>query len=494
MSQPVVLTRPVGASLSVVRACSQAREAGVRAGMTLGQAQALLPQVAVLADDPAGDGVVLERLARWALRFSPNVEAVSPDVLLVDVTGCARLFGGESNIVRQAVGGLAQQGFVARGALADTVGAACALARGGSEATVVVPPGLGSMYLAPLSPEVLRIEPWVSAQLDALGVRTIGDLLTLPRSALPGRFGAGLVLRLQQALGEVCEPVTPVVSEDVLRVGLGFDSPVADFAMILGVGQRLLADLLTRLRVAARALQVLECILYFEDVPPRVLAVGLARASRIEKHIGELLRQRLERTDLSPGVMGVRLVARETVRFGGVQEELFEAKEPGDDEALGTLIDRLASRLGYAALVRLRLEDDHQPERAYRYVLVSDVGCEVDEVGGREELVFAVDGAGDEGVVAEVASRNPRPVRLLARPLPVRVIALVPDGPPTWLAYGGQEQFVVDVRGPERIETAWWRGADVRRDYFRVTVECGEQLWVFRDKAGKRWYLHGYFA
>jgi len=88
----------------------------------------------------------------------------------------------------------------------------------------------------------------------------------------------------------------------------------------------------------------------------------------------------------------------------------------------------------------------------------------------------------------------PRPTRVLPRPLPIRVIALVPDGPPTWFALRGREYVVARAWGPERIETAWWRGPDVCRDYFRVVAETGEQFWIFRSPDEGRWCLHGVFA
>jgi len=191
-ARPLVLTRPVGAAQMVEKVCPRAAAAGIRPGVTLGQAHALAPGLVVLPDDPPRDRLVLDRLARWALRLSPQVQAVAPDTLLVDITGCQLLFGGEANIAGQAVAGLAGQGFEAYAAIADTIGAAWALAttNGACGATVhIAPPGQTSAVLAPLPPRGLRIEPHVVERLDQLGVRKIGDLLMLPRTALPARFG-----------------------------------------------------------------------------------------------------------------------------------------------------------------------------------------------------------------------------------------------------------------------------------------------------------------
>jgi protein ImuB len=501
--RPLALTRAVGASLVVEQACPRARQLGLRPGLSLAQAQALAPALIVLAYDPQRDQAALEQLAQWALRFSPLVEPVMPDTLLVDITGCQQLFGGEENIACQAADGLAQQGFRARAGIADTIGAACALAVAADETVVIAPAGQTSAWLAPLPPAALRLEPQASQRLEALGIHTIGDLLMLPRASLPARFGPQLVLRLQQALGEVFEGVTPYQPVEVPRAYRSFEAPGADFQSIALVAERLLAVVFEQLRRREEALRRLECVIYYERVAAFSFSIGLARASREQSHVKKLLRQRLERADVTPGVMGLMLVARETSRWHGGQGGLFEPREPGDEEALGCLVDRLAGRLGYEAVVRPRLVDDYQPERAFRYVSVAEAGCASEAAPPRSEGGGESSPGCDAGLDSSVVrcrglGRNDgeatRPLRLMVRPVPIRVIALVPDGPPTWLWYHGREYVVVQAEGPERLETAWWRGPDVRRDYFRVTAESGEQFWIFHAVSEGRWYVHGVFA
>jgi protein ImuB len=505
-ARPLALTRPVGSSLVVEQACPRARQLGLRPGLSLAQAQALAPKLIVLAYDPQRDQAALEQLARWALRFSPLVEPVTPDTLLIDITGCQRLFDSEENIARQAVNGLAKQGFRARAAVADTIGAAYALAAAGDEPLSVAPVRQTSAYLAPLPPIALRVAPRVGEQLEALGIRSIGDLLMLPRASLPARFGSQLVLRWQQALGEVFEGVTPYPPEDVPRAYQPWEVPVTDFQPVSQAAGQLLADVLVQLRRRAAALRRLECVLYYERTAPLVISIGLARASREHSHIQELLTQRLERADLSPGVTGLLLLAHETSRWPGGQDDLFEPRTPGDDEALGCLVDRLAGRLGHEALVRPWLVDDYQPEMAFRYVPVAEAGCEPRPSDSERTLRHSerceesspVSHAGLASSVVRQGGRTRnderRPLRLVARPVPIRVIAVVPDGPPAWMWYNGRQYVVVRAAGPERLETAWWRGSDVRRDYFRVAVASGEQFWIFHAAAEGRWYLHGVFT
>jgi protein ImuB len=456
-----------------------------------------------LEHEPRRDRALLEQLAHWALRFSPIVQPVEPDTLLLDVTGCQRLFGGEANIARRAYDGLRAQGFHTQVAIADTVGAAYALARASGDAIAIARPGQTGAYLAPLPPAALRIAPEVARRLDSLGLRTIGDLLTLPCASLPARFGSRLVLRLQQALGEVYEGVTAHAREQPPAARISFETPLADLKTVLILVARLLEELFAQLRDRTLALRRVDCVLIHEDAPPTVLAINLSTASRAWRHIHELVARRLETADFSHGLSALRLIARETARFKPGQIELFEPRDPNREEEFGCLLDRLVNRLGDRAVARVELVDDYQPERAFRYVSVANAtekGLAVQPSVIPSAARNLASNARTDQIPQSLRSvgmtrgASPRPTRLLPRPLPIRVIALVPDGPPTWLAARGREHVVARAWGPERIETAWWRGPDVRRDYFRVSVESGEQFWIFHSPTDGRWYLHGAFA
>ncbi|MCG3127820.1 MAG: Protein ImuB [Phycisphaerae bacterium] len=477
---PLVLTRWVGSSQVVERCSPEARRLGLRPGMTLGQAQAMAPRLRVRPDEPSRDRRFLARLADWALRFSPIVEPVEPDALLVDVTGCERLFGGEDRIAAQAVDGLRRQGVRARAAIADTVGAAWALATAGDQPASVAPPGHASAWLASLPPSALRIGPKTHEQLYALGVRSIGDLLMLPRELLPARFGPELPRRLAQALGEIHEPVAAHRPEQVAVERVRFETCVTENTHVQEAAGKLLAALVAQVVRQGQALRRLDCVLTFERVAAVRVVVRLSRGSQRVKHVEELLRRRLEVVDCSPGVIGILLSASETLAWRAAQAELFDARPAEQADALACLIDRIANRLGHDAVARVELIDDYQPELAYRYVSFVD---------GRSPP-----GAAAVAQAARVVSHPARPLRLLPRPIVVRAIAIFPDGPPTWLSYRGREHVVAAASGPERIETGWWRRQDVRRDYFRVTSETGEQFWVFRSLDDGGWYVHGVFS
>ena len=251
--------------------------------------------------------------------------------------------------------------------------------------------------------------------------------------------------------------------------------------------------------------------------PPQVVSIGLARACRERQHVAKLLNERLrdagsapplnrdsplfsdtqapadraqpalEHVNPTPGITGLMLVARETSRWHGEQEDLFEPREPGDNEALGCLIDRLAGRLGYEAVVRPRLLDDHSTRagvplrkgRKWRRKSRKSGQSPIFSLECTENRQLSPFSA---GAAAFTAGTDPCHC------------AWCPTDRRRGFSYYGQEYGIVHAAGPERLETAWWRGPDVRRDYFRVTAETGEQFWIFRAAEDRQWYLHGIFA
>jgi len=488
-SRPLVLTRSSGGSVAVECADALALQRGLRPGMSLAQAQALVPELLARPFQPQQDRRALRRLADWAVRFSPlvatgdslwRVEPQEPDALLLDITGCERLFRGEANLAQQALDGLVEQGFSAHAAVADTVGAAWAVASTAARRLIIVPPGQTRDYLAPLPVAALRLGSAVSSRLEAVGLRTIGELLKLPRAALPARFGPQLILRLQQALGEVFEGVAVHQPAPSPQARLTCPAAIHDTVRLAAVVDRLLDRVLADLERRGRAARRLECVLVREVAAPTEFSVSLVHPSRDGAHIGRLIRSRLETLDLAIGVSGIKITASQTAPWPPRQAELFDSASPRQDEQFGELLDRLAARLGDEAVVRPELVDDHQPERAFVYRPVSEAGISAAEDIGEKPRTHLAAGL--------------RPMRLLARPVPVRALALVPDGPPAWFSYHGRDHLVVASAGPERLETGWWRGSDQRRDYFRVTTDSGEQFWLFYDLNGGRWYLHGIFA
>jgi protein ImuB len=520
---------------------------GITPGMSLAEAMAVLAlargsracHIAVTDhDDPAADRLALERLARWCHRFSPAV-MVEPaaegrmaggcgDVLHLDVTGTAGFFGGEESLVRTAVWTLAARGLHARAAIADTPAAAYAAAhhtdrladrhaadrhaasrriadrriadrRGHQSRTrrsrgkcrwAVVPRGEAATRLADLPAASLRLAGDTLAALRDVGIETIGGVLRLPVKSIASRFPADLGRRRAQLLGTLAEPWTApqVPLDDLPQAEEQFDVPVASTDLtadtITALVERLLGRCLAALEprgVGALAVQVR---LQSTDRAPAVVDVGLFQPSQSLRHLVELVQLRLGRVRLPRELVGI---AVEVVAAGPAmcrQRSLFDDSGLEHVEtaasrsvATGMLLDRLAGRLGRAAVFEPRIVADPQPEHAW-------IPAAPARPSGREPA-------------GGLPGR--RPLWMAPRPLPLADILAVAkafglQGPPARFRVGGSTHVVVAAHGPERIETAWWRGPTVRRDYYVVETESGARFWVFRRLRDGGWFLHGMFA
>jgi len=448
-----------------------------------------------LVADPSADLSALRKLARWCRRYSPLVgvgESDVPDSLLLDVGGSAHLFGGEESLARQVVDDLSRFGLTAHVAIADTVGAAWALAHDGQPAPTrqpkaarqpkavrepaIAPAGQHGDRLRTLPVEALRLAGDVVATLDELGIRTIGQLVALPRETLPSRFGPTVLRRLDQALGELPELIEPERPEEPLEARWGSEHPIEDRFAIETILSRLLDEL--RGRIERRNEGILEFLVELQS-PGRDavrFAVGLVRPTLESRRLSELVRLQLERAAVR-GVVGLIVRITRRAPLAADQSTIFDTVRRDGHGTLAWLLDRLSNRLGRDAVLSPKLRPDFQPERAVEYRHVVGPGLRARD-GKREP-------AGSRSVPC-------RPLRLLPEPAPVVVWSIVPDGPPVRLRWRNADCRIVRCEGPERLETGWWREGPVSRDYFRIDTEDGQRLWLFRS-ADDAWFVHGEF-
>jgi protein ImuB len=345
---------------------------------------------------------------------------------------------------------------------------------------VVVPSGRQREALSPLPVEALRLSPAVVQMLHRLDVRRVGQLLELPRAALPSRFGGEILRRIDQALGHVPELLTPEPIPEPVEVAWQFEPATDDWQVIGAVCERLLEQVVERLTPRQRGIRRLECSLRTTAGEAVPLSVGLLQPSASVPHLMSLVRLYCERLQVGGEVSALSVRAAEVVPLEFSQIELFDAETGADRwRAFPGLIERLSNRLGEKAVLRPRLLPDAQPEYAYRFE---------PWIGQKMSAVPP-----DLGPVAN-DDRLPRPPYLKCQPLAVPVLAPVPDGPPQRFARGEQWHDVAHSWGPERIETGWWRGRDVRRDYYLVESTTGQRFWLFRAVRDGSWFLHGTFA
>jgi protein ImuB len=493
-----------------------ARAAGLRPSMRLADSRTLLPDLVTAPVEPPADRRLIETLASWCDRYTPWVaidplgDAVAQEDadpcsaggfggdagLLLDVTGCGHLFGqgeaGERALLADLTERLSHHDFACRAAMADTAGAAWALARFAEKQADLFCPAKGQRdALAALPVDGLRLDRPILETFLKLGLRRIGDLYPLPRAPLARRFGDPPLTRLDQALGRIDEPIEPRRPPPAFRTRLAFAEPIGRSEDIAAATSRLLAALCRQFEQASVGARQLEIALYRVDGSVDRTAIGTSRPNRDSPKLMKLFEEKLGELDPGFGVELMILSAPEVEEWTGSQDALPEAavRNPLGEDGTIDLADRLALRLGQDNVVRLLPRDSHIPERVQTTAPISAP-------------------AAVEGAWARLASmKGARPTRLLQRPEPVEVTALLPDEPPRQFTWRRHAHKVVKVEGPERIADEWWRprpsgkvmAANIVppvRDYYRIEDNDGVRFWLFRDGPlnAAKWFLHGFCA
>jgi len=532
---PLVTAARDGNHRIIAAADRAATVLGLRPGMTLAQAQALVPNLSIREGDLAGDAAALVRLAAWCLRYAPLAAADPPDGLWIDITGCAHLHGGEMALLGDLVQRLTSHGLPARAAIADTPAVAHAIARFGGFAISVVPSD-DKAALTDLPIEALRLPAEVAASLRLMGFEHVGALVSCfrnssqfaanggdqqtiekedflagtrssptvanfrvgtlaspARAPLVRRFGTVLATRLDQAMGTVFEPIVPVVPPKLIQARLSFVEPLLTPAAFSAVIKRLAGLVCTDLEQAGRGARRLDLLFEQVDGGVQAIRVGTARPVRNAHHLARMLDERLEQIDPGLGVDAMRLVVTADDRLNFIQTNVRltgaeEMSVEGIALDIAPLVDRLINRLGEARVYRIAPVQSDVPERsAYQVPPLSS------------PLTLPAVSRQGQGWPIDL----PRPVRLLDPPQPVEAMALLPDYPPIAFTWRRVRHRVRRADGPERIAGEWWkREGEMRsvRDYFRVEDEDGRRFWLFRRGNGSdeetgdmRWFLHGFF-
>jgi protein ImuB len=477
-------------ALRLVAIDETAERLGLTCGQALADARAMIPTLAIADDDPAADALLLGRIADWAERYTPLVAIDGSDGLMLDITGCAHLFGGETALVADCRTRLARQGLRLRAAVADTPGAASAAAR--HTDTAVVPAGDNVRMLAPLPLAALRLAEDTVAALDRVGLKRIAQIIGAPRAPLAARFGTDLVRRLDQALGVDEEAIDPRRPAPAFIAERRFAEPIVreeDIAATLASLAATLADSLERHAEGARRL---EFVLFRVDGVVTRVTVGAGRPIRTPALILALFREKFagfgDQLDAGFGFDMARLSVIASAPADPAQIDLAGAALAAAD--LDGLVDRIDARLGAGSVSLLRAAESHIPERAETCAAY---------VPGAAQLAAAPE-RGDESGDASDDQARALPLRLFASPEPVVTVAEVPDGPPIRFFWRRATYHVTRAEGPERIAAEWWRADGPTRDYFRVEDGDGHRFWLFREglyereTAAPRWYMHGVFA
>jgi protein ImuB len=445
--EPLAIIEKQG-NRSRVKTCNDAAGAcGVRQGMPASAAQALAANLIVRIRDIDTEQESLAGLAAWAGRFTPAISLQPPDGLLMEIGSCLRLHRGFDNLIRQISSGLNEMGYTFTHACAPTAHAAWLMAMAGKEVAIRESAQL-EKALAALPVRLLDQSQDTLASLEMVGAHTLGDCLRFPRAGMVRRFGQSLLDELDRALGRLPEAREFFEPPPSFERRLALPSQVHEAEALLFASRRLLLELQGYLSLRRAGVQEFDLVCCHQDVPDTVLKVAFAEPARALERMLLLLRETLARTRLAAPVHTIMLHASRIQAIELSNLDMFRDKAETADGNL--LLERLRIRLGKDAVFNIAPASDHRPELAWRQ-------CET-------------------GEQTRSPNKLQRPLWLLPRPMPCR------------------KDNLELKSGPERIESGWWDGKDVERDYYVAQGRNGSRLWVFRVRSSGAWFVHGLFA
>ncbi len=472
---PFVMVLPDHGRMIITAANKTAEIEGVEKGMVLADARAIISPLQYFDDEPERNEKLLNGLAEWMIRYTPIVAVDLPDGLILDVSGCAHLWSGEQQYLANIKKRLNDFGYDIRIAIADTVGAAWAIARFGYNLSVIEP-GNQSTALLLLPPASLRLEADFVERLEKLGLRQVQHFINFPRASLRRRFGTGLLKRLDQALGyeeEIIQPVHPVELYDERLPCL---EPIVTATGIEIALQRLLETLCGKLRQEEKGLRTALFKCYRIDGKMEMMEIGTNRPTANTKHLFRLFEDKIPTIEPALGIELFILIAPIVEELSPTQEKLWEKTGGLDNSNLIELIDRIEGKFGANHIHRYLPDDHYWPERSFK---------EANTIQEIFQNTWKID--------------RPRPLQLLSKPQIIEVTAPVPDYPPMNFRYKGKFHKILKADGPERIEQEWWLQEGQHRDYYCVEDEEGNRYWLFRSGHYDRiksyqWFIHGFFA
>ncbi len=464
-----------------IAACDSAALAlGLTPGTALADARARVPELAVFDHDPAADMALLGWLADGCERYTPACMLDPPQGLLLDITGCAHLFGeDEAALAKDLKARLRRHGLSCRLALGATPDSARAKAKYAKAA------------IGDLPVEALDSGDKVHQALRRAGLKSIGDLAKRPRTPLAARFGKAVVVKLARLLEEEDPRITPRRSLPAIHAAQSFAEPISRTNDVLATIQALAGDAAVRLRERGQGGRQFEVSLFRSDGHVARLGVDTGGPTRDAALLMRLIRERIDALadPLDPGFGYdmIRLAVPLAETLISVQAGLEQKVDINAEAA--ALIDRLSVRLGADRVRHFHARDSHIPERA--------------------ALERAAQSGPSNGDWQNPEPGEPamRPFRLFETPQAIEVMASIPDGPPRQFRWRRNLHQIVSYEGPERIAPEWWRrkgghepgAGGLTRDYYRVEDKEGRRFWLFRrglyDEAERPcWYLHGVFA
>lgn len=472
---PFVLSAAEHGRMVITAANVLAQAQGIYIGMAVADARAIIPSLKVLDDKPELANTSLTGLAEWCIRFTPAVAIDLPDGLLMDISGCAHLWGGEKKYLEEINKRFKYFGYDVRIAIADTIGTAWAVARFGQN-NFIIESGEQTTALLLLPPSALRIEGAITERLEKLGLRQIRNFISISRPSLRRRFGKELLQQLDKALGHEEETIIPVISIEPYYERLPCLEPIVTATGIEIALQRLLDALCKRLQQEEKGLRGALFKCYRIDGKIEKIEIGTNRPTCNTKHLFKLFEIKINSIEPAFGIELFTIDALKVEELPIIQEKLWENHYGLDDVGLLELLDRIAGKIGTYNIHRFVPDEHYWPERSYKAAL---------SINEPLQTIWKID--------------RPRPLQLLSKPEAIDVTAPIPDYPPMNFRYKGKLHKIIKADGPERIEQEWWIQEGQHRDYYAVEDEEGHRYWLFRlghydVVKSYQWFIHGFFA
>jgi len=472
---PFVLTQQDRGRTVITDVSQLAGKEGIQKGMTLLDARILLPGVQVINSRADRGPMLLKALAEWSTRYTPIVAVNGEDGLLLDVTGCTHLWGGERDYFKEIILRLSGSGYNVRGAMADTIGAAWAVARYG-KITPLIEPGEQKAAIYDLPPVALRLSADTLEQLYNFGMLRIEQFAELPKKALYRRFKKDLVHQLEKALGSREEFLHPLELPVPYHARLACLEPIQT-AVGIEIGlQRLLEQLCQQLEKEGKGLRSAIFRCHRVDNHVQQLEIGTTRPSHKASHLFGLFKEKISSIEPALGIELFTLDAPTVEPAKAVQEMLWGGPAGLEDIQIAEWMDRVLDKLGSGTVQRFLPAEHHWPERSQKSATSITEHAEI-----------------------SWSRQQNRAIRVLAVPRLIEVTAPIPDYPPMSFRYQDKLHERRKASGPERVEREWWLEEGEHRDYYWFENQDGRRYWIFRsgwysEDDRSKWYLHGFFG
>jgi protein ImuB len=421
---------------------------------------------------------LLKALALWCIRYTPITAVDGADGLILDASGCAHLWGGEQSYLTGIITRLTEAGYQTRSAMADTIGAAWAMARFAKQTEkqpTIIEKDAQLNALLPLPPAALRLEAPIIQRLQKLGLYRLDKFIAMPRNALRRRFGAAFLLRLDQALGHEEEFIEPVQAVEAYIERLPCLEPICTAGGIEIALERLLDTLCGRLQKEGKGLRTAIFSGYRLDGKLQRISIGTNRPTHNTKHLFKLFAEKI--SSIEPG-LGIELFLLEAPKVEDAppsQKTMWKGACDLNSKNISEMLDRIANKVGGDSIRRYLPDEHYWPERSVKRA------------------------ASLQEEAPDWPDTHNRPIHLLSHPEPIEVTAPIPDYPPMLFRYKDILHKIRRADGPERIEKEWWIDNARIRDYYTVEDQDGARFWLFRSghytgSQSCQWFIHGFFA